>query len=146
MLVGAPLARQIRALVDLHIADKFKYTIGKIRGMSRFIRHAELFQGIGKTHDAKTYGTILPVRTRRLFDRKHVYINEIIKLAHGSTNRLLKHVPVKLLAFDVACEIERGQVTDRDIIFVLRQADLRTEVRHVDRAGGVVEGAQVDGI
>ena len=43
-------------------------------------------------------------------------------------------------------EVEGGEVADGDVVLVLRQTDLGAEVRHMDRAGIVVECAKIDGV
>ena len=45
---------------------------------------------------------------------------------------------------EVRRQVDRGQVADRDVVLVLRQADLGAQVGEVDRARVVVERAVVD--
>ena len=57
------------------------------------ICHAELFDGIGETHDAETDGAILIVGLYRLRDRQLVDVDEIVELADGKANSSLRALP-----------------------------------------------------
>jgi len=123
--------------------------VDELESLLRVVRVAELLDDVGEAHDAEADGAVGLVGVVGLVDARHGDVDEVVELTDRLAGALLDLLPVERAAApldldEVLREVDRGEVADRDVVAVLRQADLGAEVRQVDRAGVVVDGAVVD--
>ncbi len=149
--IGAAVGRQIGALVDRVVADELEQAVGQLVGLRAVVGEPEPLDGVGQAHHAEPDGAVLLVGTGRLRNRQTVDVDQVVEMPDAHADGVFQALPVELLAdradpvgVDVGGDVDRRQVADGDVLFVLRQADLGAEVRHVDRTGVVVERPQVD--
>ena len=145
--VASAFAREIGALVDRHVADEFEDAVREIPGVLRC-------RTTCPSCSSTSANPMTPRPIARFSWSSCVAsgMGSSLMSMRLSSWRTAKRTlssslcPVDLLVVDVRGEVERREVADGDVVLVLRKADLGAEVRHVDRAGVVVEGAELIGI
>ena len=113
-------------------------------GLFAVIGNAEPLANVGESHESQSDGAVFLVRLVRFVHGRASDVDEVIELAYGDACAFVHLDPVDFAGDEVRREVDRCQVTDRHVFGVLREADFGAEVRRVDRAGVVVEGAKVD--
>ena len=121
--------------------------VDEVVGLFGLVGVAEALHDVGEAHQTQTNGTVLLVGEVSFVNRGTSDVDQVVELANSKLGAFCELGEVNLVVVsEVTREVDRSQVTYRDVVLVLRQRDFGAEVRGVDGAGVVVEGTQVDGV
>ena len=147
--VRAALLGEVGRLVDRGVGDVLHDLVDQVVCGLGLVADAHPLDDVGEAHDAEADRAVLLVGVVGLLDAAQRDVDEVVELAHREAGALLDprvvHDQRAVLGLDqVLRQVDRREVADRDVVDVLRQADLGAQVRQVDRAGVVVQRPVVD--
>ena len=139
---------QLSRLIDSIVANKLRQLIDQLIRRLRFIAQLELLQHISQAHKAQANRPVLQIAIHRFRDGCCGNVYKIIKLARGRARGLLEPWPIPCLGrvIQESAEVNTHQVAHRNIVLILRQSNLCTEVTKMNGTSIIVKRTEIDSI